>query len=292
MDVYTLTNNDIILKVKSHGAEIISLTKNGREYMWNSDPQFWGRTAPILFPVVGAFKDNQYKYNGNTYKLGQHGFARDMEFTLISRTDKTLIFRLDADDKTLAVYPFKFSLEISYSLKSNGVEVKWKVINQDEDKMYFSIGGHPAFMCPVNEGEARSDYRLLIKREEKPLKELEATMLEGGLAGFIHNVYQLDKGMINTTMELFAEDALVLEDKQADEVSLVTPAGEVYLTVKFDMPLVGIWSPPGKEAPFVCIEPWCGRCDGVDFKGELQDREYGNELDAGECFETGFEILV
>lgn len=292
MSVYTLSNNDIILKVKSHGAEMVSLSKNGKEYMWNANPEFWGRTAPVLFPVVGAFKDNLYRYGGNTYNIGQHGFARDKEFALIYQDDRSLRFRLEADDSTLAVYPFRFALEISYTLRNDGVAVNWKVVNEDKGKMFFSIGGHPAFMCPINEEGVRSDYKLLIKKAGRAISEIETTLLQGGLADYVHNVYQLDNGMINTTMELFAEDALVLEDKQADEVALVNPDGDIYLTVKFDMPLVGIWSPPGKEAPFVCIEPWCGRCDAVDFAGELQDREYGNELEAGEGFETGFEIII
>lgn len=290
MAVYTLQNQDITIQIASFGAELKSLLDNGTgtEYMWCADPAYWKRTSPVLFPVVGAYKNNESRYRGKTYSLPQHGFARDMEFTLLSQTGDSIRFVLEDTEETRAKYPFAFRLEIGYAISGRTVQVSWQVSNPAQESMYFSIGGHPAFRCPIKEGETQADYSLAFD-VPGPLKS--RLLGKGGVSDTFKS-YPLSEGRMQITGDLFDGDALILENHQAREVSLVNPAGEIYLTVSFDAPLFGIWSPPKKQAPFVCIEPWYGRADHEKFQGELDQREWGNELAPGETFEASYQIQI
>ena len=84
----------------------------------------------------------------------------------------------------------------------------------------------------------------------------------------------------------------IFENHQIKEVALVRPDGRPYVTVSFDMPLVAVWSPEKKQASFVCIEPWCGRCDAEDVEGSLKEREWAEQLPCGQTFETGYDIRI
>lgn len=292
MAQYKITDGTVTVTVNSKGAEVASAVRDGKEYMWNADPKFWGRTAPVLFPVVGSFKNKEYRYDGKTYKMGQHGFARDMEFELVSHDGDSLVMSLKDNEETFKVYPFHFELIISYSVYGGMLTVDWTVINDGIDEMYFSIGGHPAFMCPVGGESLAGDYSLKLMKGGKPVEKLVSTPLtgEGTASADKHNEYELKDGVLPVSTELFADDALVIENAQTDSISLLDSEGYDYLTVDFKTPLVGLWTPAGKDAPFVCIEPWYGRCDRENFDGELKDREWGNMLEPGEKFNGGFTV--
>lgn len=290
---YTLANEQIRVQIHDKGAELFSLEKNGKEYVWNADPKFWARSTPILFPFVGSLREKKYRYQGKEYPMGQHGFARDMEFSLIQKTEDSALFSLVANEQSKLVYPFDFELQIGYTLVGNSVIVSWKVINRDDKTLYFSIGGHPGFMCPLDFKESQKAYKIYIQKEGKPVDKIYANVIgEGGLATQTFDEHSLENGYLAISEELFAKDALVLENKQADQIALVDSNGEAYVTVEFDTPLVGIWTPPHKNAPFICIEPWYGRCDSIDFQGELQNRQWGNKLEVGEVFKTELKIEV
>lgn len=158
MQTHQIKNHMMSLTVAEHGAEITSIQLEGIERMWDADPAFWGRTAPVLFPIVGALKDNSYRYEGQTYLMGQHGFARDMDFTLTDQTEDKLEFTLFDNEETYEKYPFHFQLQIIYEVFQNQCRVTWKVKNMDDKTMYFQIGGHPAFACPCEGGMIRDDY--------------------------------------------------------------------------------------------------------------------------------------
>lgn len=290
MALFQIGNEQITIQVDSMGAELKSLKKTaiGAEYMWGADPRFWKRTSPVLFPLVGALNNGEYRHEGKTYSMGQHGFARDMEFVLKSQTNKEIWFSLKSNNDTLAKYPYEFLLEIGYELQESTVVVKWKVTNPDNKDMHFSIGGHPAFRCPMAEDAKQSDYRLCFDSKEK----ITASMLENGLMSDRKIDYELEDGRLWIGEHLFDQDALVIEDSQAHEVALMKPDGSRYLTVRFDAPLFGIWSPPYKKAPFVCIEPWYGRCDDIDYAGNWEERKWGQQLAAGETFEAAYRITV
>lgn len=291
---YTLQNENITLAVSNHGAEAISLKKDGVEYIWNGDSRYWGRHAPVLFPFVGQVRDKKYRFNGREYPMGQHGFARDSEFELTEKTENSLLFSLRSNDETKKVYPFDFELEVRYTLDPSGdVRVSWIVKNPGTENLYFSIGGHPAFMCPIDGRGDWNDYRILFVKHGTALKEITIRPITtGGNVGRDTKTLSLTEGMITPTDELFAGDALILENSQADEISLIDPEKKAYLTVKFTSPLVGVWSPVGKHAPFICIEPWYGRTDADDFTGSLEEREYSNALEPGNTFERSFTVSI
>ena len=284
---YTLENENLKVEIDSFGAEIKSVKRKSDnfEYMWCGDKKYWGRTSPVLFPFVGAPKNKEYRYDGKTYMMGQHGFARDMEFTLVKHNDGMLVMRLESDENTKEKYPFDFALELEYHLIDNEIKEVYRVINKDNVMMHFSIGGHPAFVTPENDASMAGckirfdadrityhligDYQLMARDEyELPLINHEYTIQE----------------------DSFEKDAFIIEGGQAGTVSLVKNE-KPFVTVKFDTPVFGLWSCKSKNVPFVCIEPWYGRTDAIDFTGELKDREYSNHIDAGEVFEKSFSIF-
>ena len=290
MSRYSLENDVIAIAVESFGAELKSLVRKdtGTEYMWKADPAFWGRTAPVLFPFVGGVNNKEFRTKGQTYTMGQHGFARDMEFTLDNSTENELWFVLRSNEETLAKYPYAFVLKIGYRIEGSSVDVIWQVENPSEEELPFSIGGHPAFNCPIVEGTKQTDYQVKFDVGGP----IVSTRLEDGLASEEKDIYELENSYLPVTEHLFDKDALVIEKQGVKEVSLCDAKGAPYLTVRMDAPLFGVWSPVGKNAPFICIEPWYGRCDRVGFTGDLKEREWGNLLAPGGIWKKSFTVCV
>jgi galactose mutarotase-like enzyme len=220
--------------------------------------------------------------------MGQHGFARDTEFVCESQTENEIWFSLRANEETLSKYPYDFKLKLGYRIGEGKVTVIWRVENPGAEELPFSIGGHPAFYCPVKDGIKQTDCFIKLDTDG----EIVSTRLAGGLASDEQDVYELTDGYLKITEQLFDKDALVIEDQQIKEVSLCDENKNPYLTVNMSAPLFGIWSPPKKNAPFICIEPWYGRCDSAGFDGELKDRKWGNILAPGAAWEAEFTITV
>ncbi len=291
MALHTLQSGALRVIISDAGAEIMQIEDilTGRNYLWHGDSAYWGRRSPILFPIVGGLKNKTYKYAGREYPMSQHGFARDREFQMTEHNVDTIWFELKADEESLKVYPFRFRLEIGYRLEGRKITVMWRVANEDKKTMFFSIGGHPAFMCPIDGEGRQTDYYLLFDNKE-PLSYGKLSV--NGLLETEGHTLDIGGGCMPITEHMFDEDALVIEGGQAHQVALAGPDKKPYLTVKFDAPLFGLWSPAKKHAPFVCIEPWYGRCDRESFAGMLADREYGNELRPGKIFETEYTIIA
>lgn len=284
---HTLKNDFLTVTVDEMGAELVSVTKDNKEYIWQGDEAFWPRRTPVLFPIVGSLKNKEFIHNGKAYPMNQHGFARDMAFTLKAHTENVLLFKLSSNEETLEKYPFPFVFEIGYFLFDNHLSVTWTVKNTGNDTMYFSIGAHPGFTCPLNPDEKQSDYFLDFHTNGN----LTTSRIgDGGLVASYNHPVELENGLVNIHEHLFDNDALIIENNQCHCVSLLTPDKKPYVTVDFDAPIFGVWSCVGKCAPFVCIEPWYGRCDAADFNGELKDRAYGNSLASGAGFTAEYTI--
>ncbi len=292
MAEYVISNDELRLSVADAGAEIRSLVRlsDGKELMWQADPAYWGRTSPVLFPLVGNYRDKTSYYNGAAYSMGQHGFARDMVFVLEEQTEDALLFSLCDTEETRKKYPFAFRLLVGYRLLGKTVTVTWKVENPADETMYFSIGGHPAFNCDYSGG------RLVFYKNGSPFEgSLISKIIAPDGSGCLSDrtkSFGLHEGNLPLSWPLFDEDALIFEDRQADAVAITDAQGRPVLCVTFDAPLFGVWSPAGKNAPFVCIEPWYGRCDRTDFSQQLSEREYGNTLRPKEAFEAYYAIEV
>ncbi len=278
--LYYLENKLLKIAIDTHGAELSSIfnKKENKEMLWQGNPEFWGRKSPVLFPVVGKYKNGKTTYNGQEYALGQHGFARDSEFTLIEKTENKLAFELTSNEETHTKYPFKFRLICSFVLKNDTIVVGWKIENTDDKTIHFSIGAHPAFYCE------KSKTVLTMNGDNLKYSLVNSDGLYTPKKYDVENSFVLHDN-------IFDKDALIIENSNVTEVSLVDN-GKNYLTMKFDAPLFGIWSPTKKNAPFVCIEPWYGRCDGEDFNGDITEREWSNSLQTGKDWYKEYEIII
>ncbi|MBU5364502.1 aldose 1-epimerase family protein [Enterococcus devriesei] len=285
----TITNDFLEATINEKGAELVSLRANEIEYIWQADPQYWGRHAPILFPFVGRLKDNQYSYQGKTYPMGQHGFARDKEFKVLEQTKEKVTLVLTSDGETKKVYPFDFSLTVSYEIWGEGVRIRFDVENTGEEEMIFALGGHPAFNIPLTDELQFDDYFIAFSPQKSRVKI--------PLDGPFTNLDQKTIGQTNTNIQLsrglFKEDALIYETKGLNAYTLGSEESSHSVTLAYNnIPYVGLWSPYPAEAPFVCIEPWWGFADTVDSNGRLEDKEGMNRLAGNEHFKTEFSITV
>lgn len=279
--IMRLNNGTIEIEIDKHGAELKSAVKNGREYMWYADPEFWGRTSPVLFPFVGSLLNKTYRLNGKEYTMQQHGFARDKDFELLESTENSVTYILKSDSETLKNYPFEFTLIIKYTVEGSAVKVEWTVKNENDSVMSFSIGGHPAFNLTEGQNYFKFDTD----------KDLDYYLIDKN--GFFdkNNKYILKNGgIVPVTEGMFDNDALIIEDHQTHEVSLCDSEKKPYVTVKFNAPLFGLWAPAKKGCPFICIEPWYGRCDRNDFDGDVSERDHIINLEANGTFKAEYEI--
>lgn len=292
MAICEISNGKLAVSVDSCGAELKSLRRADaeQEYMWCADEQYWGRTSPTLFPLVGGLKNGEYRYQGEVYQMTKHGFVRDREFKVMSHEASEIWFVTEADEETKKEYPFDFRLEIGYRLEGMSLKVLWRVENPSDKTLYFSIGGHPGFNCPIHPEDSRDDYYLQFDAKDC----IRNTSIGAdGLASDDIVIYELDEdGIIPISEELFAKDSLVIEDYQVHEISLLTPDKKPYVTVAFDMPVVAVWTMPGKNSPFICIEPWCGNCDHTNFAGTLEERKWSNQVEPGQRFAQEYKITI
>lgn len=290
---YILENEKLRVTIRSKSAELISIIKKetGVEYLWCGDRKYWGWTSPILFPLVGGLRDKQYTWQGQTYQMDQHGFARRYEFDMTEQTETQIWFALTDNEETQKIYPFAFKLEIGYLLEDNEIKVCWKVTNTDTKTLYFSIGGHPAFMCPLDGKGVQSDYYMGFETDKEELK-YKLVDLSCNLIAAKEYPLPLENGLHQIEKDRFDLDALVIEDHQTGKMWLAGPDKQPYVTVTFDTPLFGVWSPAKLDAPFVCIEPWYGRSDGCEFYGSWEEREFGNQIKPQEVFAKDYSITI
>ncbi len=285
-----LENKYLSISVNSKGAELQSIYSKDTnlEYLWSGDPQFWGKKSPVLFPIVGALKNNSYQYNGATFELGRHGFARDMEFQLTSNLKESISFTLHANEETQKAYPFLFSFTITYTINRNKLSCTYQITNVDLKPMFFSVGAHPAFKVPLEEGLSFEDYQLVFETSETaPQWPLTA---EGLIKREPINFFK-DNNKIDLNKNLFWGDALVFKELQSTSISLFTNQSKHGFKFEFNQfPYMGIWS--AKNADFVCIEPWCGIADNEDTSGDIKQKEGINLLISGEMMSKTWSVEV
>lgn len=294
MENQILENNYLKVTVADMGAELISVfdKESQTERMWDANPKVWNRHAPILFPFVGKVSGGVYRYCGQEYEMkSQHGFARDLEFVCVKRAANSVTHLLRADDETKKSYPFDFELYITHTLDTeNGrvLHVQWEIRNIGVDKMYYSIGGHPAFKVPARAGERRADYYLQIPQNSN-LKYILLNEKTGLASPEKTSVLELEEGFYPIYENMFDKDALIFEGGQIKEAGIARPDKSPYITMKCEgFPYFGIWSKP--EGEFVCLEPWMGRTDNDGFGGTLEEKAGEQMLEAGEIRNIGYTV--
>ncbi|AWG22329.1 aldose epimerase [Flavobacterium faecale] len=280
----TLENANLTVQIKSMGAELVSIKDiNNKEYIWEGNPDFWGKHSPVLFPIVGALKNDSYLCNGKEYKMSRHGFAREMEFKLIEKTNKKAVFSIESNATTLEKYPFAFELQIIYTLEVKNLHVGYKVMNHNDFEMPFSIGAHPAFALP-NKFE---EYSLQFSDQES----LAYHLLEDNLIADSTKELPLDnKNSVALQYSLFENDALIFKTIGSKTLSIIEN-NTAFLRVQYnDFPSLGIWTMV--NAPFLCIEPWLGYADTIDTNGNIFEKEGILKLAANETFASQYTIEI
>lgn len=286
-----LKNDLASVQIKKLGAEVVSFKKkeNDCEYMWNGDEKLWSGHAPVLFPIVCAANNGEIKVDGQIHKIGNHGFARKSEFELIEENDTKVVYRLSYDENTLAMYPFKFTLYICYNLDGNKLKVNYKVENVDNKEIYFQIGTHSGFNCPVDKKDKFEDYYLQFECNET-LERLfmnDANVLISGKSEVILE----NNNILPLTRELFEDGALVFRNINSKQVALRSKTTDKSVVVSYEnLTYMGLWQ--AKDADFICIEPWHGIADEDNFNGEFKEKEMIITLKEGTSFECDYTIEI
>lgn len=264
------------------GAELESFTKDNTNYIWSVDEQFWNKTSPVLFPIVGGLKNNSYEIDGNEYELPRHGFARNFNFKVIETTENSVTFSLKENETTLQVYPFEFELQLKYVLNENKLTLIYSVENNSKNIMPFNIGAHPAFSIPSNFNE----YSLHFNKEEKLLShQLENDLFNGKTIEIESKNQQLA-----LNYSLFVKDALVFKNIESKEIELHFN-NKPYIKISFsDFKHLGIWTKP--NAPFLCVEPWMGYADKSNSNGKLFEKESIQTINPNEKLSCEFSIEI
>lgn len=250
------------------GAQLSALRdRSGRNLLWHGDPAVWAGRAPVLFPIVGTLAGGRYRLGDRQYSLSRHGFARGKPFEVVSAGESSVSFRLRADDSTLAVYPFRFELDLSFSAEGDSLTVVATARNVGQEEMPASLGFHPAFLWPLPGGEARDAYFLEFESEEPaPVRRIGAD----GLLLPDARPTPVAGRRLALSDDLFREDVLIIDQVHSRSVTYGSATGP-RIEVKFpDAKYLGLWTKVG--APFVCIEPWHGVSDPVGFDGDFREK--------------------
>ncbi len=283
--LYTIKNDRLEISADTFGAELHSVRFDGKEYLWQCGVA-WKRWAPILFPFICSPKDRAYTAKSKAYKMkGNHGFARDMEFAFKGQSESSLSFVLTENEESLAQYPYKFSLEVRYTIKDNCLRVENFVTNMDDGDMYFYLGAHPAFNCPLNDGDSFDDHYVEFDEDEHITQKI------GG-----EEVVLVDSGRtLDMTRALFDNDSIPLEFPNSKAISLRSKKGGSYVRLEYPVSdCITVWSPTGDDrAEFVCLEPWTSVPTFYDDEFEaIEDKPHALKLAAGETYRYYYDIKL
>jgi galactose mutarotase-like enzyme len=289
--IHFAKNSKLEIAVRQPGAELSSIKslKTGLEYMWGSDPAIWNSSAPILFPIVGGLKNNEFLYNGEIYPLKKHGFIRENpDLLLTGITANSLTFGMESNKETRKMFPFEFEFSIQFVLEETKIKVVHQITNPGNTPIYFSLGGHPGFKCPIHPDEKYEDYYL-----EFETKENSSTWLlheDGTISDKTAPVFK-NSNILPLTHDLFSRDALIFKDLKSKKITLRSKKSKEALSVSFDgFPYMGIWAKTNGD--FVCIEPWIGIADKWDTDQKFENKEGVVQLAAGAVFEVSYTIEI
>ncbi|MEG2380423.1 MAG: aldose 1-epimerase family protein [Oscillospiraceae bacterium] len=290
--IYTIKDNSSVAKIDSVGATLISfIGKSGEEVIWQRDENFWGGSAPILFPVVGKTKDGIITVDGVDYPMPKHGIVRKEEFEMIESSENQITFKYTSSEKTLAMYPWEFELFATFKIENGELTNTLKVRNIDTEEMYFCIGAHPAFNVPRDASETFEDWQIEFEVAE-PLYSIR--MCEDD---FIHNFHEpiVESGnVLPLKRSLFNDDAVMFERLESRSVKLVSSKTGKGVNFSFyGFPTLALWT---REAPFkanfLCLEPWRGMAprigEGTDLKKKFDVQSVSPYAD----FTVGYTIGI
>lgn len=287
-----LKNEYLQVELEPKGAEISKIIgqQDGLNYMWKQDPVLWGHSAPVLFPIVGALQNNECRINGETYVMTQHGFSRDTDYAVDEQDDTHVVFHLTSNEEIKKKYPFEFDLYVTYTLVKNCLMAEFKVVNNKEDEIYFQIGGHPAFACPLIEGEDANDYYIEFEKPET-LERKVIDVARKGMSRITEPFFENERHFF-VRQSLLDRDAIVLKDFVSEWIALKSLCNSKSLVFHLHgFEHVGIWASK-HVGGLLAIEPWVGHSDYVDFTGEFKEKESVVTLKKGEVFTCDFAVEI
>lgn len=288
---YNIANDFLEISVRKTGAELCAIKKlpDGKDYLWDANPKIWAGYAPVLFPIIGALKEDSYYFKGKRYTLNKHGFVRNnANIELYKSSDTSLIFTLTSNPETLKFYPFQFEFYISYTLEKNAIIVDHLVKNTGDETLFFSVGGHPAFRCPLEKDEKYSDYSIVFEHNETAHN---FEVMDSGTIGPAKDLILNNSSIIHLHYAIFSNDALVFKNLKSRKASLVSKRSGKRVEVSYEgFPYLGIWAKP--HADYVCIEPWLGIADPVDTDQELETKEGIIPLSGMKSFSASYRISI
>lgn len=294
---YEISNESLRVTIKSLGAEMTEITdvNSDRNYLWKAEEGICPVQAPNLFPIASAMLNDQYTYRGQTYTMPKHGFAKATEFEVVDQTQTSIVFRIEDSKETYKMYPFKFKLDIAYILEGKEVFVKYCVKNLDQDELYFSIGGHPGFFCPMSENETIEDYAIYFEKEEDGLYYYDN---EAGTFGENKLTIQEEKSdMWQLKNEIPIKGAIVLADLESQSLVLKNKTETEFLKFTWDnfknmAFYMKVLDETYKAHRFICIEPWNGIGDLRDHDGQLEKKKDIIRLEGHSEFRCGYSVAI
>jgi len=286
--ITTISNEWLSVSINSLGAAMTSIAgANGDEYLWDGNPDVWNGQAPNLFPFVGKVNNGTYTFEGESYNISKHGFARTSEFEIVAQSESSVTYRLSQSDSTLAAYPFNFDFDITYVFDENALRVVYDVMNNSQTVMPFSVGAHPAFACNWTDGDSITDYYLQFDEKETcPYIQFNGVALS-------HEEHEalFESDTLEVTNSMFDVDALIFRGLKSNAVTLRSKLSEKSVRVEYPgFTYLGIWSKP--KAPYLCIEPWYGVDDFVNSNGDLMKKEGVEIIDPNQAFNCEYKIII
>ncbi len=291
----TVKNQGYTATIETLGAELKSYKNEaGKEFVWDSNPDFWPRSSPLLFPSIGNLRNGKTIINGKEYEMPKHGFVRDIDMEYETMAENKITFSCCYNDETLKCYPFRFRFQQTYELDGPTLHISYAISNDDDKDMYYHLGAHPGFMCPLEEGENFSDYVLEFPFEEtcdSPVYDLEHMQFNPNNT----RRYLDHSNTVKLDYSLFDIDAIVFPHLQSKSVKLVNPATGKGIQMDYpDFATIAFWTPSDVQAPFLCMEPWNGAAIFADEDNEFIHKRDIQTLKAGESktYQLAIRLLV
>ncbi|SDJ00435.1 Galactose mutarotase [Bradyrhizobium sp. Rc2d] len=290
-ETHSIRSGRLSAAIKAHGAELCSLKDGGGiEFIWQAGPE-WPRHAPLLFPIVGRLTNDELRHRGKTYRMTQHGFARDNRFAWTERGESRCTLVLEDSEATRALYPFAFRLTVAYAINDSGLDLTFTIANTGKETLPASLGGHPAFNWPLQSGLAKESYALTFANaESSPVRRLD-----GGLLRATTEPSPVKDKSLALSEALFVDDAIIFDRIESSSVRYAAGQGAStgpWLKMSWrGFRELGVWSKPS-GAPFLCIEPWRGHASPAGFDGEFTDKPGLMHIAAGAEERLSFRIEI
>ncbi len=278
--IYIIQNDQLRVAINSYGAELYSAFCNGCEYIWQGDSEYWAGRSPILFPICGRLFEGKYTFEGKTYDMDIHGFAKDTEFQVVERNDRKITLKIGSNESTMKIYPFDFEFFITYTVTSNMLRTSVRIVNTGNEVLPATFGGHPGFRAPLGDGGFEDCYLEFGDVCSPDHMIFSDDCLNTGNKRAI----PLEKGRIlRLNHSMFDNDGIFMSG-QADSVTLRSTADTRSMTIRYTgIPYLGLWHKPKSDAPYICIEPVCGlpayegRTDDLATKNDMFQLPVGTE---------------